>query len=136
MIKSESKFSLLFRHWVLANHDALISCTFELKQTATDSIPFSALEIHQQDFSEAIRWGKKGVLIRNESGTVGAPDYSFYKNAPAFIVIKYPDMFCLIDIDTWILERGRSPRKSLTSSRATEIAWKVVNTLSTPYTLA
>lgn len=124
----ESSFGILFRHWVFAHAQQLISSTFEIKQTSIDSIPFSCVEDHQVDFSTAIRWGDKGALIRNESGSVGAPDYSFYKNAPAFIVIKYPTFFVLIDIDTFLLEKKRSKRKSLTSERAKEIAWKTVDT--------
>ena len=126
IVMKESKFGTIFRHWVMANAQHLISSTFELKQTTTDSLPFSSVEDHQADFSTAIRWGDKGVLIRNESGTIGAPDYSFYKNAPAFIVVKYPNLFVIIGIDAWVLEKKRSKRKSLTSSRAQEIAWKVV----------
>ena len=119
----ETQFGLLFRHWFMANP---MRGTFELKQTATDSWPFSALEQHQNDFSVAIRHSKKGVLIRNESGTVGAPDYSGHYQDPAYIVIKYPLGFVLVDIDTLNLEHGRSKRKSLTWNRAKEIAWKVV----------
>lgn len=122
----ETDFGLLFRHWVFAHAQELISSTFELKQTSTGSLPFSCIESHQEDFSTAVRWGKKGALIRNESGTIGAPDYSFYKNAPAFIVIKYPLFFVMIDIDTFLLEKKRSKRKSLTSIRAKEIAWKTI----------
>lgn len=125
----ESKASILFRHWVMANAKSLFSCTFEMKQTATDSWPFSGLEAHQEDFSMAIKYGEKGVLIRNESGTIGAPDYSYYHFAPAFIVIYYAvsHMFAIIDIETLLLEKKRSKRKSLTSLRAKEIAWKVIN---------
>ncbi len=121
-MRPESKFSLLFRHWVMANASNLISCTFELKQTSTNILPFSSVEEHQLNFSQAIRHGKKGVLIRNESGTIGAPDYSFYRESPAYLVIKYPTFFCLIDIDTFLLEKERSKRRSLTSSRARELS--------------
>jgi hypothetical protein len=45
---------------------------------------------------------------------------------PAYIVIKFPKFFCLITIDTFVLESKRSKRRSLTSSRAKEIAFLVV----------
>ena len=100
--------------------------TFELKQTETDSLPFSHVEDPQIDASLTVKWGEKGYLIRNLTGTVGAPDYSLYYNSPAWIVIKYPNGFVLIDIETFLEEKKRSKRKSLTWQRACEIATKIV----------
>ncbi len=117
----------VFKKWVENNAHALYSCTFELKQTHTDSIPFNCVEEPQVDASMCVKWSNKGYLIRNQAGTPGAPDYSFYRNAPAYIVIKYPKFFVLIDIEMFIEEKKKSKRKSLTSDRAKEIAWKVVN---------
>ena len=127
MIKKEANFSLIFRHWILANPPKL-SGTYELKQTTTNSIPFTCLEDHQADFSLAIKWSKTGVLIRNESGTLGAPDYSYYNNAPAYVVIyfKEPNGFVIIDIETFLEEKKRSKRKSLTWERAQLLAYKTV----------
>lgn len=124
----ESSFGVLFGHWIKAYADKLDlqSCTFELKQTSTDSLPFSAVEQGQADHALAVRWASHGALIRVASGTAGAPDYVFYRYAPAFIAIKYPSGFVLIDIDTFLLEKERSKRRSLTWTRACEIAWKVV----------
>lgn len=120
----ENKFGVLFRHWVMANAPSLMNSTFELKQTATNSISFNCVEEHQVDYSMAIRWGNKGVLTRVESGSVGCPDYIYLKNVSTFIVIKYLKGFVIIDIDTFNLEKGKS--KSLSWPRACEIAWKVV----------
>jgi hypothetical protein len=125
MKQRESSFGTLFRHYLLANPPKL-SATYELKQTPSDSIPFSCLEDHQIDASMTVKWGKKGYLIRNESGTVGAPDYSYYYNSPAYIVIKYPSGFVVIDIETWTEEKKRSKRKSLTWDRACAIAGRVI----------
>ena len=127
--KKEADFgTTIFRPWILKNNNGFDRpCTFELKSTSTDSIPFSCVEDLQIDASMTVRWGDKGYLIRNQTGTIGAPDYSYYKYAPAYIVIKYPKGFVLIDIETFIQEKDRSKRKSLTWDRAQEIAWKVVN---------
>lgn len=127
MKNRESSFGVLFRHWILANPPKL-SGTYEIKQTTTNSIPFSCLEDHQADFSLAIKWSKKGVLIRNESGTVGAPDYSYYNNAPAYIVIYFKEAhgFVIIDIETFLEEKKRSQRKSLTWDRSQAIAYQTV----------
>lgn len=128
MTRHESKSSLTFRKWVSANAGSLISCTFEMKDSrGEDSLPFIKIEEPQIDHAMAIKWSKKGDLIRVESGTIGAPDYVFYKNAPAYIVIKYPNCFTIIDIETFTEEKARSKRKSLTVVRAKEIAWRVIN---------
>lgn len=117
-----------FRPWILKNSELFPSCTFELKDSyGKDSIPFNAVEDIQIDASLTVRRGKNGYLIRNQSGTPGAPDYSFYKGSPAFLVFNYGRLgFVLIDIETFVLEKSRSKRKSLTWERAVDIAWKVV----------
>lgn len=125
-MKKEANFSLIFRHWIMANPPK-ISATYEIKQTSIDSIPFSCLENHQIDASMAVKWSSKGYLIRVESGTVGAPDFSYYYNSPAYIVIKYPKCFCIIDIESFTEEKKRSKRKSLTSERACAISYKVIS---------
>lgn len=114
----ESKFALLFRHWLRAN--PRFSCAFELKQTTGGSIPFSALEEHQADYLLAIK-SDKGTLIRIQ-GTNGEPDYIYLRKFPANVVIKFPLEFHLIDIETFLLEKKRSKRKSLTNARAREIS--------------
>lgn len=128
----ESDFGTsIFRPWILANPPK-ISGTYELKTTLTDSIPFSCVEDPQIDASLTVKWGKNGYLIRNLSGTIGAPDYSYFRNAPAYIVIKYPDGFVLIDIESFLEEKKRSQRKSLNWIRACEIAFKTVTSHSNP----
>lgn len=127
MKRNESKFGILFRHWILANGKNLMSSTYELKDSAgKDSIPFSCLEDHQIDFSMAIKWGDKGCLIRVEAGNIGAPDYVFFRNSPAYVVVKYPKQFSIIDIETWTEEKKRSKRKSLTQERAEAISWRTI----------
>lgn len=119
MIKREAAFGLLFRHWLRANPRH--SCAFELKQTSGSSIPFSALEEHQADWLQAVK-GKKGILVRTPGTNGGEADYIYLRNFPACVVIKFPDAFHIIDIDTFLMEKKRSARKSLTSTRAKELS--------------
>jgi hypothetical protein len=128
MQKRESSFSITLRHWVMANAHRLETATFEVKQTTTNALPFNALEEHQENFSDAIKYSSKGVFIRVEAGTVGCPDYIFLKQEPAFIVAYYSlyKAFVIIDIDTWKLEKSRSKRKSLSFDRAQAISWETV----------
>lgn len=121
----EAKFSILFRHWIKAHPQK--SCSFEIKQTDSDSIPFSKITQAQIDYGKAIK-SKKGVLLRTQAVAEGMPDYIYLRNIPANIVIKYPRFFCIIDIDIFDAEKKRSKRRSLTSKRATEIAQKVIHT--------
>lgn len=116
--KREADFGLRFRAWLRAN--PRFSCAFELKQTSQGSILFSCLEEHQADYLQAIK-GDKGVLVRVQ-GTSGEPDYIYLRNFPACVVIRFPKAFHIIDVDTFLLEKGRSVRKSLTHARAGELS--------------
>lgn len=120
MKKREADFGLLFRKWVRANPLGETS-HFELKQTQKDSIPFSCVETQQIDFGRSIMENPKGILIRNLGGN-GEPDYSYFYRDPVYIVIKFPDCFCILSLPSFISERDRSKRKSLTAQRAREIA--------------
>lgn len=123
-MKREADFGIRFRHWLRAN--PTFSTAFELKQTIGPSIAFSALEDHQAVYLQAIK-SDKGVLVRVQ-GTVGEPDYIYLRNTPASVVIKFPREFSIIDIDTFLFEKKKSSRKSLTMLRAREISTVTVKT--------
>lgn len=126
----ESDFGTkVFKPWIEKNIKSLFTCTFELKDSyGEDSIPFSVVDDGQLDASLCVKYSKKGYLIRNQSGTIHAPDYSLFKEQPAFIVINYGRYgWVIIDIDTFILEKKTSKRKSLTWTRACDIAWMIIN---------
>lgn len=114
----EAQFGILLRHWLKAN--PTFSQAYELKQTSSSSILFSCLEEHQALYLQAIK-SNKGTLIRVQ-GTSGEPDYIYLRNSPSSVVIKFPHEFSIIDIDTFLLEKKRSKRKSLTMLRAREIS--------------
>jgi len=117
--KQESKFSLVFKKWIKKN--PRFSCTIELKDTRGKShINFSELSDEQIAYGKLIS-SSTGVLIRVQ-GLNGEPDYIWCRNMPAYVVIRYPHFFCLISIDTFLLEKKRSVRRSLTSTRANEIS--------------
>lgn len=116
--KREADFGILMRHWLRAN--PLYTCSLEAKQTTTDSIPFSDVSPAQIDWALAIE-SQQGVLLRVQAVAEGMPDYIYMRNETAYIVIKYPDFFCLIRIGVFVLESKASKRRSLTSARAREI---------------
>lgn len=121
----ESKFSILFRHWLKAN-PFKYACTFEIKDSlGKDSIPFSEIKEAQIVYAQAVG-SKNGTLIRTQALNEGMPDYCYYYNSPAYFVINFIKSFSIISVETFVLEKKRSKRKSLTEKRAEEISIKTV----------
>lgn len=118
----EADFGVEFRKWITKKKPHM--STFELKQTQTDSLPFASVEQSQLDWAKAIK-SDEGALIRVQ-GTSGEPDYVWCKKTPAYIMVRYPDCFCMIHAGTFASESIMSQRRSLTSQRAKEIAELVV----------
>lgn len=119
MIARESKASILFRHYIKKNK--MYTCALEMKQTTTNSIPFSCVTQAQIDWGMAIK-SKEGVMLRVQAVAEGMPDYIYLREEPAYLVVKFPDFMCVIDIETFAMERERSKRKSLTQDRARAIS--------------
>ena len=125
MIKREANFGTLFRHWLKAN-PLSHSCAFELKQTTSDSLPFSDVKEHQRDALLTVETRHLLYKAPDDSRSVKPFDYFYLSNTKAYVVIRYPDCFCLISIYKFIREEMKSDRKSLTSVRAREISTTVV----------
>lgn len=125
-IKREADFGTYFRHWLKAN--PMFSGAFELKQTTGKSIPFSDVQPHQIEALEAAN-SKHGILYKapDDSRGIKPFDYFYLREAPAWVVIKFPDAFHIISIGNFIMEKKKSDRKSLTSARAREISTKSVS---------
>lgn len=122
--KKEADFGVRFRHYVESTTGMPIG-SYELKDThGKDSLPFDAVEPSQLAYGHMIQ-SEKGAFIRVQ-GLRGEPDYIYLKLTQAFVVINYPDCFVIVEMDAFVKEKTESKRKSLTSSRAKEIAWKVI----------
>lgn len=121
--KREGNFGVYLKNWMEKNPFPY-TVALELKQTTDNSIPFSCIEPQQIAYALKTK-SDKGAWVR-VVGLDGQPDYIWLINSPAYIVIKYPHGFCFIDIETFILERDRSKRKSLTWDRAQAISVKTV----------
>lgn len=121
----ESKFAIYFRHYLKAH--PRISGSFEMKDTrGKNTLAFSEVSEDQLIYGMAIK-SDKGTLIRVQALTSGMPDYVYFRNAPASLVINYPKGFVIIDVETFILEKKRSKIKSLSWERACSIAVTVVD---------
>jgi len=120
MQKQEAKFGIKFRHYLMAN--PMYSGSYELKDSrGKKSFNLKEYKEEQKIYAEAIKYSKKGVLVRTE-GDRGLPDYLYLRNAYSWVVINYPEGFCIIDSDTIKLEK----RKSLTFLQASDISHTIV----------
>lgn len=119
----ERDFQTTFNHWLKVIHKK--TGAFELKQTKGNALPFNAVVPHQV---QALLQVKNGTFVYKivDCGYQNPFDCFSMVNEDAFVVIKYPKFFCLIDILDWCNEVKRIDRKSLTSDRAKEIATIVV----------
>jgi len=128
MKKREAQFTTDFRHYIRANPPRL-PCAIEIKQTTTNSLLFSAVKEHQRDALLAVKYNVQGFLykIPDDSRGIKPFDMVYFINTQGYVVIKYPTFFCFIDIDTFLVEEQRSKRKSLTDTRAREIAYLSVD---------
>ncbi len=122
-MKREANFQTVFNHWLKSEWKET-GC-FELKQTKTNSIAFSTVKNHQVD---ALLNAKRGTLAYKipDCGYQNPFDCVCLSGVPAFVVVKFPEFFCLIDIDDFIRERDNSRRKSLTSEAAPLLSTVVV----------
>lgn len=125
-MKREANFTMQFRHWLMAN--PRLSAAYELKQTTGGSIPFSALQEHQAEALMAVKRGKTGFLYKAPDDSRGTKPFDMFylRGGFAYVVVKFPGEFSIIDIDTWLLEQARSKRKSLTKERARDISTNTV----------
>lgn len=124
-MKKEVNFGVMFRHWLKAN--PMFSAAFELKQTTGTSIPFNSVADHQIEALQAAN-SKYGILYKapDDSRGIKPFDYFYLRNAPAYIVIKFPKSFHIISIENFVHEKKISTRKSLTAERAKDISIKSV----------
>lgn len=124
MKKREANFQTMFNHYVKSVHKK--TGAFELKQTKGSSLPFASVMPHQVS---ALNQAKNGVMVFKipDCGYQNPFDGFCLANVPAYVVIKYPDFFCMIDIDDWKNEDKMSIRRSLTATRAKEIAEIIVD---------
>lgn len=125
-MRREAKFQTVFRSWLKAN-PIWTSAAFELKQTTKHYINFSEIKEHQIDALLAAKHSCILYKIPDDSRGIKPVDFFYLRAAAAFIVIRYPDFFCLIDIDDFFKEKNKSDSvASLTAPRAIRIAFQVI----------
>jgi len=128
--QKEADFGLLIAQQYVKGRVFPYPHQLELKDTyGKDSMLFK--EVSDLQLIKCLKIKHEGVLIRNtvvsSNGTAGIPDYCWTDKQAVYIVIRYPKSWCFVDIDTFVLEKERSKRKSMTESRAREISIKVID---------
>lgn len=131
MIKREANFGSLFRHWLMANTYARPSAAYELKQTRTDRIRWDAVKEHQIDALFAAKSPSvddKGLLYKAPDDSRGMKPFDFFylHGVEAYVVIRFPEFFCLIDVETWVYAAGISNESSCTGEEARRMATTIV----------
>ena len=122
-MSKESDSSITFRHWLRRNYKKFPCCTFEMKDTRGLNYLNYRENIKEEQTAHGIACkSEKGNLVRVSSGTVGSADYYFMRNAQAYVVIKYPKSFEIIDVETLELEMKKTKCKSLTAERANKLS--------------
>jgi hypothetical protein len=112
----------IFKPWIDKNYKQFESASFELKDTRGQKL-FNLSELKpKQKTSSLLNKSDKGNLIRVSSGTVGAADYIYLRNAYAFVVIKYPKFFAICDVNDLIVIK----EKSLSIEHVNNIALTIV----------
>lgn len=118
-MKREAKFNTVFCHWLKNVYKR--TGAFELKQTQTDSLPFSDVVEHQIQALEAVRHATLVYKIP-DVGYQNPFDVFSLAEEPAYVVIKYPKGVAIIPIDIFVMESKRSKRRSLIWERAKELS--------------
>lgn len=127
-MKKEAKFQEMFGRWLKAKYlGGRIGGQFELKQCEV-SLPFQAVKAHQIDALVCAKLGKFYYKIPDDSVGQKPVDCVALSGVDAYVVIYYSreKFFCLIDVTDFVQEEKDSSRRSLTASRAREIAEIVV----------
>ena len=125
--KEEADFGLELRKYINKMDEHIFTTTtwLELKDTdGKEYLNFNAVSDIQ--IAEGLKTKRTGSLVRVTVGTTGTQDYIWRYKDPAYIVIRYPKSWCFIDIETFVNEKERSKRKSLTEDRAQALSIKVI----------
>ena len=121
MIKHEAKFQTEFNAFLKTTWKK--TGAFELKHTrGRDYLPFDEVKDHQL---RALSIAKHGILsykISDEARGFKPFDCFCMVGEEAYVVIKYPKCFVMIDIDVFNRERIECGTKSLTLERAKKLS--------------
>lgn len=122
MNKHEASFQTIFGRYLKARKRK-IHGHFELKQTRTDSIPFSCVKEHQENGLYAAQRESFFWKHSDQDERQKPFDCSYVPPLTTYVVIKYAlsRKFYIITYTWFLKEKEESKRKSLTEERAKKI---------------
>jgi len=120
---TEAQFTTKFNRWL--RHQWETSGAFELKVTATDSLPFDAVKDHQIAALDAAS-SDSGIVYKIPDDSIGFKPFDVFKLkwVQGWIVIRYhtdrrsQKEFVMIPVGLFVQESETSDRRSLTEERA------------------
>ncbi len=122
MKKKEAKWQTIWNQYL---RETKIPGFFELKQTTKNSLPFSAIEIHQYDGLQATELSGLVWKLSDEDSRQKPCDAISIPPLPSYVVIKFPDAYYMIRIGE-IVKLRENGGIGLTVEQAGEVAEKVV----------
>lgn len=123
MKKRESNFTSAFRRWAMFQPSA----AWEVKHTrGRPSFLMRELKQHQVDALRAVK-GPYGFAYKIPDDGIAYKPFDMFslRGEPAWVVIAYPEAFCVIDVDAMAVLKD-AKRSSLSFKEAKAIATQVV----------
>ena len=127
MKKKEASQDSLIEAWMRYFLKTHKSCVIEAKHSrGKDSIAYNSLEEHQPLF---LRSAQDDVFVWkiDDVGYRQKPfDFIGVSGAYSFIAVRFPKFIAIISLDIWEFEQRKKERKSITSTRARDISFDVI----------
>ncbi len=125
-MKREAKWQQVWSQYVRIANKNEQYFYYELKQTKTNSFPFSNFEPHQIHSLLALQ--KNGLVWKHSDADprLKPCDGQSTPPLPTFVVIKFPGAFYMIPINDFLNEQYVSGKKSITLQESKKIAERVI----------
>lgn len=122
-MKREAAYTPIFEKYLRLKR---LVGAFEIKQTTSDAILFSAVEDHQIEGLQAVQ--QSGFVYKLSDADSRRKPFDVVATSwmTGYVVIRYPKTTCVITVNNFVHERDHSKRKSLTVERAKEISTYII----------
>lgn len=123
-MRREAKFQTKFGDYLRAKG---LFCNFELKETPVDELYLNDERLKRQCDSLLVAEEEGYYWKHSDQDQREKPfDGSYIPPQKGYIVIKYPDFFCMIRVKVFVKEVEEAKGRYLKSQRAKELAELVI----------
>lgn len=127
MKKREASQDSLIEAWMKYFLKTHRGCVIEAKHSrGKDSVAYDVMEDHQPVFLRAAQEGPFVWKIDDVGYRQKPFDFIGVSDAYSFIAVRFNDFIAIIALDVWEKEKEKKERKSLTSTRARDIAFDII----------